>query len=81
MNGEEITQGGLIENEEKSQNTCEAVRIKQRKNLCLSWESNFKKMNIGVPYFTVFRIQVLHAQQPHTLYEHTVNFKLATHTI
>ena len=30
----------IIEKEEKSQNTREAVRIKQRKNLCLGWESN-----------------------------------------
>ena len=32
--------GGLIEKEKKSQNTREAMRIKQRKNLCLGWESN-----------------------------------------
>ena len=32
---EEITRGGLIENEEKSKNTREAVRIKQRK-ICVS---------------------------------------------
>ena len=30
----------IIEKERKSQNTREAVRIKQRKHLCLGWESN-----------------------------------------